>query len=142
MRDQHPTHGRLHRLVGRVSAPPGADDVRIRPDAGFVVAEAAFAVPVLLAVACALAWALSIASTSIALGDAARQAARDLARGIPVEQVLDEAAQGVPGAQVRIVDDGDPLRVVASREVTAPVPILNGISVTIHQGVAVPREWL
>lgn len=132
-------------LVGRASAPPGVPDVAgagVRRDAGFVVAEAAIAVPLLLAVTCALAWALSIASASVALGDAARQAARDLARGVSVEQALDQAARGVPGADVTIVDDGDPVRVVATREVAAPVPVLGGLSFTVRQGVSVPREWL
>ena len=134
-------------LVGRVGAPPGALRLRDRvctrrSDGGYVIAEAVVAIPALLAVACALAWVLSVASASVALGDAARQAARELARGIPVEQALDEAAQGVPGAQVVLVDGGDPLRVVASRQVTAPVPILSGISITVSQGVSIPREWL
>ena len=99
------------------------------------------AIPVLLAVACALAWGLSIASASVALGDAARQAARDLARGVPVDQAIGDAARGVPGAQVTLVDAGDPVLVQASREVSAPVPILDGVTVSVHQSVAVPREW-
>lgn len=133
-------------LVGRVSAPPGAPRQRERIrtsscDGGFVIAEAVVAIPALLALACALAWVLSVATASVALGDAARQAARDLARGIPSEQALGAAARGVPGAQVVLVDGGDPLRVVASREVSAPVPILSGLSITVSQGVSIPREW-
>ena len=106
-----------------------------------VLVEAAIAIPLLAAVAVCLAWGLSLASTSFALNDAARQAARDLARGIPSEQALGAAARGVPGAQVVLVDGGDPLRVVASREVSAPVPILSGLSITVSQGVSIPREW-
>ena len=133
-------------LVGRVSAPPGAPRLRgsartTTSDDGYVIAEAVIAIPALLAVACALAWVLSVASASVALGDAARQAARELARGVPTEQALGEAARGVPGARVVLVDGGDPLRVVASRDVAAPVPILSGIAITVSQGVSIPREW-
>lgn len=133
-------------LVGRASAPPGALRPARRngtrsPDAGYVIAEAVVAIPALLAVACALAWVLSVASASVALGDAARQAARELARGVSTEQALADAARGVPGAQVVLVDGGEPLRVVASRQVSAPVPILSGISFTVSQAVSIPREW-
>ena len=99
------------------------------------------AIPALAAVALALAWVLSIASMSFALGDAARQAARDLARGVGTDQALAQAAAGVPGARVVLDAGGDPVVVVASREVSAPIPLLSGLSVTLRQSVAVPREW-
>jgi hypothetical protein len=31
--------------------------------------------------------------------------------------------------------------VIADQSVSAPVPILSGISVTLTQRVAIPREW-
>jgi hypothetical protein len=126
-----------------VGWPSGVAPLR-RPaagDRGAVLLETALAIPLLAAVAVALAWGVSLGATSMALGDAARTAARDLARGEPVAQVLDQARAQAPGASVRVEDAGDSVLVIVDREVSAPVPILRGITLTVHQQVAVPREW-
>ena len=103
--------------------------------------ETALAIPLLVAVAVALVWAISLTATSLALGDAARSAARDLARGEPSGQVLGRAQAAVPAASVRVADAGESVAVVITQDVSAPVPILRGISVTLSQRVAIPREW-
>lgn len=136
-------------MVGRTVAPPpsrrprrartGAP--RVTGDAGMVLVEAAIAIPLLAAVAVCLAWGLSIASTSFALNDAARQAARDLARGVDAGPALDAAMAAVPGTDVSLEAGADPVVVVARRTVTLPVPILAGVTVDLVQRVAVPREW-
>jgi hypothetical protein len=82
-----------------------------------------------------------VASTSLQLGDAARTAARALARGESMPDVLDRARSAVPGADVSVGTGGDLIEVIVSEEVSAPVPILRGLGVTITQRVAVPREW-
>jgi hypothetical protein len=110
-------------------------------DDGAVLLETALAVPLLAAVTVALAWGISLGATSMSLGDAARSAARDLARGVPMGEVLDRARSQVPGASVQVEDAGDSVIVIVERDVSAPGPILRGISFTIHQQVAVPREW-
>jgi hypothetical protein len=75
------------------------------------------------------------------LADATRQVARDVARGVTVSAAL-AAAHGVaPGAVLRVVSEGESVVVIADQEVSAPVPILSGISVTLSQRVAIPREW-
>ena len=121
------------RVVGRSSAPP--------PDRGAVLLEAALAIPLLMAVAVALMWGLSLAATSASLGDAARNAARSLARGESGSDVLARTRQSVPGADVRVDGGGEAVAVVISREVAPPVPLLDGLAITITQRVAVPREW-
>ena len=106
-----------------------------------VLVEAAIAIPLLAAVAVCLAWGLSLASTSFALNDAARQAARDLARGVDVGSALAAATSAVPGTDMTLESGADPVVVAAHRTVTLPVPILAGITVDLVQRVAVPREW-
>lgn len=115
--------------------------VREHRSAGFVLLETALAIPVLLAVTVALAWAITLSATSLSLGDTARGAARDLARGESMATALDRAHSASPDAQVRVEDAGDSVQVIVEQQVSAPVPLLRGISVTITQQVAVPREW-
>lgn len=106
-----------------------------------VLLETALAIPILAAVAIALAWGISLTATTMALGDAARQVAREVARGVPVTAAV-SGVQGVaPGATVEVVGEGSSVVVIAAQEVSAPVPILRGISVTLSQRVAIPREW-
>jgi hypothetical protein len=106
-----------------------------------VLLETALAIPLLVAVTCALCWGVLVGAATLTIGDAARSAARDLARGETVASVLARAQAAVPGAQIRIADEGELVAVVISEKVTAPVPILRGIAVTVTQHVAVPREW-
>lgn len=108
---------------------------------GMVLLETAVAIPLLAAVAIALAWGMSLTATSMALGDAARQVARDVARGISVPAAVASAQDAAPGATLEVVDEGSSVVVVAGQAVSAPVPILSGISVTLTQRVAIPREW-
>ena len=104
-----------------------------------VLAETAFAIPVLLAVAVLLVWVVSLAATSLTLGDAARQAARDIARGVPVSDAVGAARDRAPGADVRAEDQGATVRVAVAKEVGAPV--VSDLTVTVRQEVVVPKEW-
>jgi hypothetical protein len=106
-----------------------------------VLLETAVAIPLLAAVAIALAWGISLTATTMALGDAARQVARDVARGVSVPAALASAQDAAPGATLAVVDEGSSVVVIADKEVAAPVPVLSGISVTLTQRVAIPREW-
>ena len=106
-----------------------------------VIAEAAMAIPALLLVALALAWGVSLGTTSLALADAARQAARDLARGVDDASALAAAQQSVAGSRLEVTwEDGSPA-VTASASVSPPGPVLSGLVITLHQRVAIPREW-
>ena len=92
--------------------------------------------------ALALAWALSLASTSLALADAARLAAREIARGVSVQAAVDAAQGSVPGAVVHVESGATMVTVIAERSVSAPVPILRDVVVPLRQAVSVPREWM
>ena len=106
-----------------------------------VLLEAVISIPLLAVIAVCLAWALSLAATSIALGDAAREAAREIARGVDPASASTAAAAHVAGSSVRVDDAGEFVEVVAARAVSIPVPVLSGITVDVTQRVAVPREW-
>lgn len=126
------------RAVGGRVLPPRSS----RNDEGMVIVEAALAIPALVAVAAAMIWALLVATTNLAVGDAARAAARELARGVPAAEALARAEASVPGAHASVEDAADAVAVVVSKQVSAPVPILTGMTVTVSQRIAVPREWL
>ncbi len=104
-----------------------------------VIAETALAIPALLAVAMLLVWVISLASTALTLGDAARQAARDIARGVPAAVAVEAANQRAPGARLRAEETGATVRVAAEQEVSAPV--LHDLTFTVQQQVVVAKEW-
>jgi hypothetical protein len=106
-----------------------------------VIVETALAIPMLVAVAAAMCWAVMVAAANLHVGDVARSAARELARGETVAEVLDRAQVAAPGAEVDLDASGDLVAVVVTQRVSAPVPLLSGIGVTVSQRVAVPREW-
>lgn len=105
-----------------------------------MILETALAIPLLLAVAVALTWGVVLAATTLSLGDTARSAAREIARGEPVAEALDRARSASPGASVWAERSDGLVRVVVEQEVSAPVPLLRGLSTTVRQQVAVPAE--
>lgn len=130
----------LGRVAGRAVAPPRRRLDRAG-EAGSVLLETALAIPLLMAVAVALAWAVALGGRSMVLGDAARQVARDVARGVATGDAVAAASAVAPEARLSIESDGESVVVVATSDVAAPVPILKGISVTLRHEVVVPREW-
>ena len=110
-------------------------------DAGMVVVEAALVIPLLAAVAVALAWLVGIGSVSLSLGDAARAAARDIARGEIADLAVARAMQSVPGATASVETHGDSVVVIVRDDVRPPVPFLSGIPIHLSQQVSIPREW-
>lgn len=124
------------RGTGRHTAPfPGGSS------RGSVLLETALAIPLLLAVTVALAWGLSLTAATMALGDAARQVAREVARGVPVSEAVAGAQEGVPDATIEVSTADEQVLVVVAQSVSAPVPVLSGISVDLSQKVVVPAEW-
>jgi len=125
------------------AASPGGPGSRWRrsDDQGSVLLETAIAIPILLAVAAALAWVLSLVGATLALQEAARQVARDVARGVEVQTAIGSAEATYPGAVVTLENADGRVTVLARREVLAPVPILSGLSVPLRQQVTMPEEW-
>ncbi|WP_226027684.1 TadE family type IV pilus minor pilin [Streptomyces hyderabadensis] len=72
------------------------------PDSGFVTAEAAVVLPVLVVFAMALVWGLLVVAAQIQCVDAARTGARAAARQDPVDAVVEVAREAAPpGAPAR-----------------------------------------
>ncbi|MFE7159142.1 TadE family type IV pilus minor pilin [Streptomyces sp. NPDC057636] len=94
-------------------------------DRGFVTAEAAVVLPVLVTFTLALVWALMAASAQIQCVDAARAGARALARQDPQGSAVESAKRFAPrGAKVAVSREGDLVRVAV--EAAAPGPgVLN-----------------
>lgn len=112
-----------------------------RRERGYVTAEAAIVIPLLIAVTAALAWAVTIGVAKVRAVDAARDGARALARGdsrsLASSQALDQAPDGSRFV-VRTV--GDDVTVTVRASARAPgwllVP-LPDVDVTSEATVAV-----
>ncbi|MGW0735376.1 TadE family type IV pilus minor pilin [Streptomyces sp. NPDC002851] len=89
-----------------------SDAVRRRGDGGYVTAEAATVIPVLVLLGTALLWALMAASAQIQCVDAARAGARAAARQEPHAATVAAARRAAPrGASVEIRRESDLVRV-------------------------------
>ncbi|MFF1734952.1 TadE family type IV pilus minor pilin [Streptomyces sp. NPDC058247] len=99
--------------------------IRRAGDRGFVTAEAAVVLPVLVTFTVALVWALMAASAQIQCVDAARAGARAIARQDPQASAVETARRVAPrGAKVVVSREGDLVRVAV--EAAAPGPgVLN-----------------
>ncbi|GAA3778176.1 TadE family type IV pilus minor pilin [Streptomyces phyllanthi] len=134
-------------MAGRepwVLRPPGGDRGTLRRsvsrsrDGGFVTAEAAVALPVLVLFATALVWALLAACAQIQCVDAARAGARAAARQDPREAVEAMARRVAPhGARVTVSREGDLMRVVVAAD--PPGPDSLGLDLS-HEAVALSEE--
>ncbi|MER6011483.1 TadE family type IV pilus minor pilin [Streptomyces bluensis] len=112
--------------------------VERRRDRGFVTAEAAVALPVLVLFAMALVWALLAACAQIQCVDAARAGARAAARQDPPDSVLAMARRLAPdGARVTVSREGDLVHVVVAAN--PPGPDALGLDLS-HEAVALAEE--
>ncbi|WP_031080979.1 TadE family type IV pilus minor pilin [Streptomyces sp. NRRL WC-3549] len=113
--------------------------VRFRAaERGAVTAEAAMAVPVLVAFVLALVWALVAASDQIRCVDAARAGARAAARSEPEAAVLAVAREAAPGgARIAVERTGELWRV----RVRSPAPGPGGLALTLSaEAVALAED--
>ncbi|MEG3628489.1 TadE family type IV pilus minor pilin [Streptomyces poriticola] len=110
---------------------PGCErDLGVRRDRGFVTAETAVVLPVLVMFAMALVWCLLVVAAQIQCVDAARAGARAAARQDPAEAVVAIArAAAPPGASVRVGREADRVRVV----VVAGPPLLHGLPFEVRE---------
>ncbi|MBW8819874.1 MULTISPECIES: TadE family type IV pilus minor pilin [unclassified Streptomyces] len=99
-------------------------------DQGFVTAESAMVLPVLVMFAMALVWGLLVVAAQIQCVDAARTGARAAARQDPAEAVVRVARDTAPrDAQVTVAREGDRVRVV----VVAKPPALHGLPFEVRE---------
>lgn len=102
----------------------------MRRDAGYVTAEAAVVLPVLVLFTMGLLWALLAAAMQIQCVDAARAGARSAARQDPHDAAIAAARQAAPrGARITIRREGDLVRV----RVTADTPGPAALVLHLHQ---------
>lgn len=101
-----------------------------RADRGFVTAEAAMVLPVLVMFAMALVWGLLVVAVQIQCVDAARTGARAAARQDPPGAVVEVARRAAPsGAEVTVSREGAWARVV----VVARLPVLSGLPFDVRE---------
>ncbi|OWA14904.1 hypothetical protein B9W64_16585 [Streptomyces sp. CS159] len=101
-----------------------------RPDGGFVTAETAVVLPVLVVFAMALVWGLLVVAAQIQCVDAARTGARAAARQDPVGAVVEVAREAAPrGARVTVSREAGLVRVV----VVADPPALHGLPFEVRE---------
>ncbi|MFD0316445.1 TadE family type IV pilus minor pilin [Streptomyces flavalbus] len=109
-----------------------------RDDRGFVTAETAVVLPVLVMFAMALVCGLLVVAAQIQCVDAARTGARAAARQDPADTVLEVTRAAAPrGAEVSVGREGDHVRVT----VVARPPLLSGLPVEVREeAVALAEE--
>ncbi|MFF7050540.1 TadE family type IV pilus minor pilin [Streptomyces griseorubiginosus] len=107
-------------------------------DQGFVTAESAMVLPVLVMFAMALVWGLLVVAVQIQCVDAARSGARAAARQDPADAVVRVARDTAPrDAEVTVAREGDRVRVV----VVAKPPALSGLPFEVREeAVALAEE--
>lgn len=109
-------------------------------DRGSVTVEAALVLPMLLLVAAALMWAMGVASTCLAMGDAVRTSARLIARGEPADAVLTQLQESLPDSELALEARGVDIVIRAERFMSVPIPVLNGVGFTLTQSATAPLE--
>ncbi|MFJ1972367.1 TadE family type IV pilus minor pilin [Streptomyces sp. NPDC087903] len=107
-------------------------------DSGFVTAESAVVLPVLVMFAMALVWGLLVIGARIQCVDAARTGARVAARQDPTDAVVSVTREVAPrGAKVTVSREGDQVRVA----VVARPPVLHGLPFEVREeAVALAEE--
>ncbi|MEU8993273.1 TadE family type IV pilus minor pilin [Streptomyces caniferus] len=107
-------------------------------DGGFVTAETAVVMPVLVAVVAALIWGLMAVCARIECVDAARAGARAAARSEPRAAVMSAARSAAPrGARVALAREGDLVRL----RVQAELPGVGQLTVRVGgEAVALAEE--
>ena len=126
--------------VGRAPRSSGPFRHSWRNDRGSAVLETAIAVPVLMVITAMMLWAMGLGVTSLALASQARDVARAIARGESNEAAVAEAAKGRPRARVLVSEAGGIVSVSVHEVVSIPLPLFEGLEMTIAQDAAASRE--
>lgn len=108
-----------------------------RADRGFVTAESAMVLPVLVMFAMALVWGLLVVAAQIRCVDAARAGARAAARQDPADRVVQVAREAAPpGAKITVSREAGQVRVV----VEARPPVLRGLPFELREEAVAAAE--
>ena len=125
---------------GRAPSLSGPFRLSGRDDRGSAVLETAIAVPVLVVITAMMLWAMGFGVTSLALASQARDVARAIARGESSEAAAAGVAKGRPNARVLIREAGGIVTVSVLEVVSIPLPLFEGLEMTITQDAAARRE--
>jgi hypothetical protein len=98
-----------------------------RDERGAVTAETVVVLPLLVAVALAMVWMVTVGLTQMRTTDAAREAARALARGESPARATALARRASPGVDVAIVREGDLVVVRAGQQLLPPQGLLGDL---------------
>ena len=113
--------------------------MRTRDETGYVTAETALLLPIILGIGYALALVVLLAADQVRCADAAWEAARALARGAPAEQLPGLAARYAPdGARATSWSGGGSMTVEVARDQSVASRFLP--SIRIAATAAVPCE--
>ncbi|MEU2518427.1 pilus assembly protein [Streptomyces pseudogriseolus] len=108
-----------------------------RRDRGFVTAESAMVLPVLVLVMAALVWGLMAVAAQIKCVDAARAGARAAARQDPPDAVVEVTREAAPaGARITVRRDAGQVRVT----VVARVPMLRALPFELREEAVAAAE--
>lgn len=103
--------------------------------------ETVLAIPLLVMVAAALGWAVSLGATTAAVGDVARNAARSIARGDSVEVAIAAARDGDVAFVITVAELEHSVEVAVEKSVAPPLPLFASLAITVSQRATVLREW-
>jgi hypothetical protein len=112
----------------------------VHRDRGSVTLEAALVLPVLLLVAVTLMWAMGVAFTALAMGDAVRTSARLIARGESADAVMAQLQESLPDSELILEPRDVDVVIRAERFMSVPIPVFDGVGFTVTQSATAPRE--
>ena len=109
-------------------------------DRGYVIAESAFAIPMIAVVALIAMSMVFVALSALGLQDTVHTAARDIARGVPPDAVRMSVETAHPRTTVTVAPTPQGVTVTVHREVAIFGPLLSGLSVPMQRQALVPWE--
>lgn len=113
---------------------------RARCERGFVVAEAALVIPVILAVAVSALFLMSLVVTILGLQDAAHTAAREVARGASPHSIHEALTASYPQTTVTVAPTPQGVAVTVQRDVRVLGGLFAGLSLPLQRQAIVPFE--
>jgi hypothetical protein len=105
-----------------------------------VIAESAFAIPMIAIVALLATALVFVAMTVLGLQDAVHTAARDIARGVPPDAVRASLQTTHPHTTVTVAPTPQGVTVTVHREIELLGPLLSGLSLPVERRALVPWE--
>jgi len=113
---------------------------RMKRDDGYVVAETAIVIPVIIGIVAAVLAMFSLASVGLGLQDAVHSASRLIARGAPIHDVQGTLASLHPKVAVTVTPSPQGVTVTARRDVEIAGGLFAGLSIPLERAVTVPWE--